>query len=110
MLNQNILPPPGSIRIEEMINYFSYNYPVEPQQDLSITTEVGPSPWRENAKLVRIGIAARDIPDTSLPPSNLVFLIDVSGSMSQANKLPLLQQSMHMLVDSLGPNDRLSIA
>jgi len=109
MLNQNILPPPGSIRIEEMINYFNYNYPVEPQQDLSITTEVGPSPWRENAKLVRIGIAARDIPDTSLPPSNLVFLIDVSGSMSQANKLPLLQQSMHMLVDSLGPNDRLSI-
>jgi len=109
MLNQNMLPSPGSIRLEEMINYFQYDYAVEPRQDISITTEVGPAPWRKNAKLVRIGLAARDIPDTSLPPSNLVFLIDVSGSMAHPNKLPLLQQSMHMLVDSLGQNDRIAI-
>lgn len=109
MLNQNILPPPGSIRIEEMLNYFQYEYPIEPQQDIGITTEVGPSPWREHAKLVRIGLAARNIPEAELPASNLVFLIDVSGSMAHPNKLPLLQQSMHMLVDSLGQNDRIAI-
>ena len=109
MLNQSILPPPGSIRIEEMINYFQYDYPSVANKDINISTEVGPSPWRKNARLVRIGIAARNVPETSLPPSNLVFLIDISGSMNHANKLPLLQQSMHMLVDSLNSNDRISI-
>ena len=109
LLNQNVLPLPGSIRIEEMINYFNYAYPTDQQQEISISMEVGPSPWREHSKLVRIGLAAKDIPDESLPSSNLVFLVDISGSMAQPNKLPLLQKSMHMLVDSLGDNDRMAI-
>jgi len=109
-LNDGRLPPPGAIRIEEMINYFTYNY-LKPKNNkpIAITTELGPCPWQPKHKLVRIGLQAKDIDTTKLPPSNLVFLIDVSGSMNHANKLPLLKKSMLMLVDQLTARDRISI-
>ncbi|MGB5684309.1 MAG: VWA domain-containing protein [Candidatus Electrothrix sp.] len=109
-INEGKLPPKGAVRIEEMINYFSYDYPQpNAEHPFSVTTEVGPCPWNDSHKLVRIGLKAKDIDKKDLPPSNLVFLIDVSGSMSEQNKLPLLQKSMKMLVKQLGRNDRISI-
>lgn len=109
-INEGRLPPVGAVRIEEMINYFSYTYP-QPSDEhpFSVTTELSPSPWNDSRKLVRIGLKAKDIDKKDLPPSNLVFLIDVSGSMSDANKLPLLQQAMKMLVKQLGERDRISL-
>ena len=109
LLTSGTLPPPGAVRIEEMINYFSYSYPQPGKEPIAITTELGPCPWRPENKIVRIGVKAKDLDPHHIPPSNLVFLIDVSGSMSAANKLPLLQQSMHMLVDKLTSRDRLAI-
>jgi len=109
-INQGALPPVGAVRIEEMINYFSYAYPQpDKKHPFSVTTELGPSPWNGGHELVRIGLKARDIDKNNLPPSNLVFLIDVSGSMSAPNKLPLLKQSMKMLVQQLDKNDRVSM-
>jgi Ca-activated chloride channel homolog len=108
-LNSGALPPPGAVRIEEMINYFSYSYK-EPQEDpLAVTTELGPCPWRPENTLIRIGLKAKDLAPEKIPPSNLVFLVDVSGSMNQANKLPLLQQSISMLVDQMTGRDRIAI-
>jgi Ca-activated chloride channel family protein len=109
-INQGSLPPVGAVRIEEMINYFSYTYP-EPagKHPFSITTELGPCPWNDSHRLVRIGLKAKDLDRANLPPSNLVFLIDVSGSMAAANKLPLLKKSMKMLVGQLDKDDRVSI-
>jgi len=103
------LPPVGAVRIEEMINYFDYDYPEAENTPFSIAAEVGPSPWNSDFKLVRIGLKAQDIAKEKLPPSNLVFLIDVSGSMRAPNKLPLLKKSMKMLVKQLGSQDRVSI-
>lgn len=109
LLTSGVLPPPGAVRIEEMINYFSYSYPEPENGPLAIATELGPCPWRPENKLIRIGLKAKNADPKSIPPSNLVFLIDVSGSMNQPNKLPLLQQSMTMLVDQLTARDRISI-
>jgi len=103
------LPPVGAVRIEEMINYFSYRYPEPADGPINITAELGPCPWQPANKLVRIGIKAKDLDPKNIPPSNLVFLIDVSGSMGAPNKLPLLQQSMLMLADTLTADDRVSI-
>ncbi len=103
------LPPVGAVRLEEMINYFSYDYPLPKDQPLAIVTELGPCPWEPNNKLIRIGIQAKKLNKETIPPSNLVFLIDVSGSMNQPNKLPLLKKSMLLLTDQLGPDDRVSI-
>jgi Ca-activated chloride channel family protein len=108
-LTAGTLPPSGAVRIEEMINYFSYDYPQPDNGPIAIATELGPCPWRPENKIVRIGLKAKDLEPKQIPPSNLVFLIDVSGSMNAANKLPLLQQSMHMLADKLTSRDRLSI-
>ncbi len=109
-INQGTMPPVGAVRIEEMINYFSYSYPQpENSHPFSVTTELGACPWNDSHQLVRIGLKAKDIDKKNLPPSNLVFLIDVSGSMSAVNKLPLLQQSMKMLVKQLNIEDRVSI-
>ncbi|MCI5211748.1 MAG: VWA domain-containing protein, partial [Candidatus Electrothrix sp. ATG2] len=109
-INEGKLPPKGAVRIEELINYFSYTYPrPNDEHPFSVTTELGPCPWNDSRKLVRIGLKARDIDKKDLPPSNLVFLIDVSGSMSASNKLPLLQKSMKMLVKQLGEKDRISV-
>jgi Ca-activated chloride channel family protein len=103
------LPPVGAVRIEEMINYFSYHYPEPDKGPIGLSVEVGPCPWQPDNKIARIGIKAQDLDPDNIPPSNLVFLIDVSGSMSEVNKLPLLQQSMLLLAGELTSQDRVSI-
>ncbi len=109
-LNQGQLPPAGAVRIEEMINYFTYEYP-QPQNDhpFSINTEISEAPWNKDHKLVLIGLQGKKIPTENLPASNLTFLIDVSGSMFGGNKLPLVKSSMKMLVDQLREQDKVSI-
>ncbi len=109
-LHDGQLPPKDAVRVEELINYFHYDYPAPTSADpLSITTEIGPSPWNPKFKLARIGLRAPEIDDAKVPPRNLVFLIDTSGSMDEPNKLPLLVQSMGLLVDQLRPQDRVAI-
>ncbi|MBS1496005.1 MAG: von Willebrand factor type A domain-containing protein [Bacteroidetes bacterium] len=109
-LNNNQLPPTGAVRTEEMINYFKYNYPQPTGKDpFSINTEMSDCPWNKNNKLVLIGLQGKTIPYNNLPASNLVFLIDVSGSMMDENKLPLVKQSMKLLTDQLRENDKISI-
>lgn len=110
LINGGALPPRGAVRVEEMINYFSYSLP-EPSSSkpFALHGEVGPSPFNPGYKLVRIGIKAKDIDQNKLPPSNLVFLIDVSGSMNQPNKLPLVKQSLNMLAAELTGQDRVAI-
>ncbi len=109
-LNQGTLPPAGAVRIEEMINYFSYNYP-QPAADkpFSINTEIGTAPWNNQHKLIMVGLQGKKIPTDNLPASNLVFLIDVSGSMSMPNKLPLVKSSLKLLVDQLREQDKVAI-
>ncbi|WP_417911363.1 vWA domain-containing protein [Candidatus Electronema sp. PJ] len=109
-INAGQMPPAGAVRIEELINYFTYSYP-QPvsEHPFSVTTELGPCPWEDSHKLVRIGLKAKDIDKKELPPSNLVFLIDVSGSMADPNKLPLLQQGMKLLVRQLNEKDRVAM-
>ena len=109
-LEQGQRPPRDAVRIEELVNYFPYEH-TEPAsgQPFAITSEVGPSPWHDGYRLLKIGIQAPAIADEKVPPRNLVFLIDTSGSMQDANKLPLLQQSLALLVATLRPEDRISI-
>jgi Ca-activated chloride channel family protein len=109
-LNSGQLPPAGSVRVEELINYFHYDYP-QPRNDdpFSINTEAGICPWNPEHRLVMIGLQGKKIPTTNLPPSNLVFLIDVSGSMTDENKLPLVKSSMKLLTEQLREKDRVSI-
>ncbi len=109
-LEQGEAPPEGAVRIEELINYFHYEYPQPTGDDpFSINTEIGTCAWSPTHKLVMIGLQGRKIPMESLPPSNLVFLIDVSGSMMEPEKLPLVQRSLKMLVDQLREQDRVSL-
>lgn len=109
-LNQGQLPPAGAVRIEEMVNYFKYEYPQPTNKDpFSINTEIAEAPWNKDHKLVLIGLQGKKIPTENLPASNLVFLIDVSGSMQDANKLPLVKASMKMLVDQLREEDKISM-
>jgi Ca-activated chloride channel family protein len=109
-LNNGELPPADAVRIEEMINYFEYDYP-QPKDEhpFSITTEYSDCPWQGNHKLLNIGIQGKKIATDNLPPSNLVFLIDVSGSMSDPNKLPLLKSAFKLLVNNLRDKDRVAI-
>jgi Ca-activated chloride channel homolog len=109
-INNGQRPPADAVRIEEMINYFDYDYP-QPHGDhpFSIQTEISQAPWNPRHKLVQIGIQGKSIPTANLPPSNLVFLIDVSGSMDQPNKLPLVRESFAMLVEPLRAEDKISI-
>ncbi|MCW9037624.1 von Willebrand factor type A domain-containing protein, partial [Altibacter sp.] len=102
--------PKDAVKVEEMINYFNYNYP-QPEGDapFSITTEIAASPWNSDAKLVRIGLRGKDISASGIPPSNLVFLLDVSGSMESPNKLPLLKSALQVLVEQLRAEDKVSI-
>lgn len=111
MLRDGQLPPKGAVRVEEMLNYFTYDY-AKPEGDAPFSTnlEVATCPWQPDHRLVRIGLKGREIPVAERKPANLVFLIDVSGSMDEPNKLPLLQQSLRLLVDQLGENDRVAIA
>lgn len=109
-LNNGQLPPAGAVRIEEMVNYFKYEYPQPENKDpFSINTEISDAPWNKEHKLVLIGLQGRKIPVENLPASNLVFLIDVSGSMSSANKLPLVKASMKLLVDQLREEDKVAM-
>jgi Ca-activated chloride channel homolog len=109
-LLQGQSPPKDAVRIEELVNYFPYDY-AEPTGDepLAIHTELAPAPWKPQHRLLRIGLQARRIDTRGLPPSNLVFLIDVSGSMDMPNKLPLLKSSLTLLVNTLRPQDRVAI-
>lgn len=102
--------PADAVRVEEMLNYFHYDYP-EPEGDepFSVTAEVFPCPWNEDTQVLRIGLQAVQLDWEELPPSNLVFLIDVSGSMDASNKLPLVKQAFLMLTEHLRPEDRVSI-
>ncbi len=110
MLNYGQMPDKGAVRIEEMINYFNYDYP-DPsgKHPFSIYTETGTCPWNTNHKLVHIGIQGKKLNYNDLKPSNLVFLLDVSGSMSDKNKLPLLKKSLKLLLNELSQNDKISI-
>jgi len=109
-LNSNQMPPRDSVRIEEMINYFDYDYP-EPKgnQPFSITLENGVCPWNTNHQLVLVGLQGKTLSDRKTPDSNLVFLVDVSGSMNSADKLPLLKESLKMMVAQLRPQERISM-
>lgn len=110
MLNSGQQPLKDMVRIEEMINYFHYDYP-EPSGDhpFSITTEVSSAPWNQDHQLVHIGLQGKKLDYNELEPCNLVFLIDVSGSMSAPNKLPLLKSSLKLLVDQLDHKDRVAL-
>lgn len=104
------LPPKDAVRIEEMINYFGYDYP-QPKGNypVSITTEMSEAPWNKNNRLVKIGLKAKSINTDDLPASNLVFLIDVSGSMAGPTRLELVKTSLKLLADQLRPNDKVAI-
>ncbi len=110
MLNNGQKVPEDAVKIEEMVNYFAYDYP-QPKGDdpFSITADVVNSPWNADAKLVRIGLKGKDISLENVPPSNLVFLLDVSGSMDSPNKLPLLKAALNILVDKLREKDKVAI-
>jgi Ca-activated chloride channel family protein len=109
-LNQNTRPPKDAVRIEELLNYFTYNDP-PPSGDapFSVAVEVAGCPWNADHRLARIGLTGRKLDRDGRPPSNLVFLIDVSGSMDAPNKLPLLKASLQKMVEHLGENDRVAI-
>lgn len=109
-INNGQRPPKDAVRIEEMVNYFDYDY-AQPKDEhpFNVITEISTAPWNSNHKLVHIGLQGKKIPTENLPPSNLVFLIDVSGSMDQPNKLPLLKTSFKMLVEQLRPQDHVAI-
>jgi Ca-activated chloride channel family protein len=109
-INGGSLPPKDAVRIEEMINYFTYDYP-QPKADepFSINVDVASCPWEETHRLVRIGLKGREIAQDKRGPSNLVFLLDVSGSMTPPERLPLVKQAMQLLVEKLSENDRVAI-
>ena len=104
------LPPADAVRLEELVNYFPYRYP-EPEgaDPFAVATEAGPCPWAADHRLVRIGLQGKHVPTAKLPPSNLVFLIDVSGSMTSPDKLPLVKQAFRALVGELRQQDRVAI-
>ncbi|MBS1231621.1 MAG: von Willebrand factor type [Bacteroidetes bacterium] len=109
-INSGILPPPDAVRIEEMINYFRYDYP-EPEgvHPFSVYSELAGCPWNSRHQLLLVGLRGKSIDKSSLPSSNLVFLIDVSGSMNTPNKLPLLKSAFGLLVNELRPQDHVAI-
>ncbi|MBB4360256.1 Ca-activated chloride channel family protein [Bradyrhizobium sp. CIR18] len=110
-LNRNVLPPPASVRTEELINYFPYAYeaPASASEPFRANVAVFPNPWAEGRKLIRIGVKGYALQQTNRPRANLVFLIDTSGSMQPQNRLPLVKQSLAMLVTQLQPEDRIAI-
>ena len=109
-LQHGDLPPSGAVRIEELINYFPYSYPEPKSGDpFSVNIEVSRAPWNEKHQLVRIGLKGRGLVAAERPASNLVFLIDVSGSMEDPDKRPLLKRSLRALVENLTPKDRVAI-
>ena len=111
MLNTGALPPPEAVRVEEMINYFDYDYPLPTDRSAPFSTNIAlyPTPWNPDTKLMHIGLKAYDVAPETRPASNLVFLIDVSGSMDSPDKLPLLKNALRMLLDELEPEDTVAI-
>jgi Ca-activated chloride channel family protein len=109
-INQGRMPPADAVRIEEMINYFTYDYP-QPDGNVpfSMSNEVSECPWNRAHKLVHIGLQGKEIATEDLPPSNIVFLLDVSGSMNMPDKLPLLKRAFNLLVNELRKEDRVAI-
>ena len=108
-LRHDSLPPRDAVRIEEMVNYFSYDYDAPSgESPVSARMEMARAPWKQEHLLLRIGIQAQAIDPAERPPSNLVFLLDVSGSMRPANKLPLLKRAMRLLIENLGEKDRIA--
>ena len=110
-LREGRLPPKDAVRIEELVNYFPYAdpSPARGERPFAVTTELAPAPWRPEHRLLRIALKARSIDTENVPPSNLVFLLDVSGSMNSPDKLPLLKQAFGLLVNELRPRDRVAI-
>jgi Ca-activated chloride channel homolog len=110
ILGEGRLPHPDAVRIEELVNYFDYEY-ADPdgERPFTVTTEMSVAPWNRAHRLVHVGIQGRRMDTRALPPANLVFLIDVSGSMDEPNKLPLVKESLRMLVEQLRPQDRVAI-
>lgn len=110
-LRSNTMPPADAVRLEEMINYFKYDYPIPgtKEQPFSVNTELGSAPWNEKHQLLKIGLKGYEIPSDELPNSNLVFLIDSSGSMGQPSKLPLLKKGLGLMLDKLTDKDSVSI-
>ncbi len=111
-LNAGRLPPRDAVRIEELINYFDYDYPPPDgrQPPFRVNTELAPTPWNPKTLLLAVGIKGYELPRTQLPPANLVFLIDVSGSMDSADKIGLLKPALKLLVRQLRPEDKVAIA
>jgi Ca-activated chloride channel family protein len=111
MLNEGRLPPQDAVRIEELVNYFDYADPAPASREtpFAVTTELAATPWNSDTKLLRVALRAWDIEEKELPPSNLVFLIDVSGSMNQPDKLPLLKRSLKLLTKRLDREDRITL-
>jgi Ca-activated chloride channel family protein len=111
MLQQGRLPPADAVRVEEMVNYFDYHYPgpADHRTPFKVTTEIAPTPWNQNTRLLRIGIKGYEVPKNRIPPTNLVFLVDVSGSMQAPNKLELLKTSLKLLVRQLKRHDHVSL-
>lgn len=110
-LSDGQLPPADAVRVEEMINYFPYTYAGPGPQDgpFAVHTEIAPSPWNKDTHLLRVAIKGKDVAKESLPPANLVFLIDVSGSMDEPNKLPLLKSAFRLFTKELRPQDKVSM-
>ncbi len=111
-LNQNMMPPVDAVRIEELLNYFPYNDPAPSANGphpLAVRVEVGGCPWNPDHRLARVALTSKPIPVEGRPICNLVFLVDVSGSMEQPNKLPLVKHSLSRLVEELGENDRIAL-
>jgi len=109
-IREGSIPPKGAVRIEEMINYFDYDYaPPKNDDPFTVYTEMAPCPWNKQHRLVHIGLKGKEISHDKLPPANLVFLIDVSGSMDDPNKLPLVKSSLNLLTDQLREEDKVAI-
>ena len=109
-LNDGGLPPEDAVRIEEIVNYFPYSYPLPTgTHPFAIHTQTVDSPWQPEAKLIKIGIQAQDLAKKELPPANLVFLVDVSGSMDEPDKLPLVKKTLRILTEQLRPQDKVTL-
>lgn len=109
-LNQGQLPPKDAVRVEELVNYFSYDYPAPVKgHPFSFSTETSPAPWNPDHLLLRVGVKAVEAGVADMPPANLVFLVDVSGSMNSPDKLPLVKSTLNLLTEQLRPEDRVAL-